>query len=538
MTASDSNWKESLYRGLPALAVACIAMLLVGYGKYILAPSLPARYESELESLRSQYNSGVESTRRLLEIGSSIDLCYSRLESMGVARDAWERFQFTQDYVRQLKERAPTVESPEDGDELKVQLSKFVDMQERMLARLSAPESPYAKQANLLAAKQLLSSDYQPVVAQSVRQGLEAVLKENGTDDELRLTLAQLAFEDAWWWAQRSGAFPPEPARLQTVSDYLRDLPLTEPEAAQLHLEWLAQTDAERAQQAAADMLQEIAEGRSLNDWLANAIVAHAIGGDWGNVRSLLSQKFALADPEEQLQLRKSVSKSCLRLLFSKLATDIADWRVQVEQGLRLAIELYPTAFEIHAFDWELARRHAGLESPLPEDLVEAIMISESSQRYLVLAMSNALRQLPNKATPYMQLAKQSDPFTVSRLANLVLWQNSTADASGSNDGEPDPAATAGVAQATASAEQAANRRAEVARLKPLLEDAVEEDDAVGWLALGQLQLSAGELAAAKESLKKAEQVLGPSDLISAMLKMVESQQILSGSLPEESSAP
>ncbi|MFK7735260.1 MAG: hypothetical protein AB8B50_04480, partial [Pirellulaceae bacterium] len=99
MADNSAPWKESLYKGLPALIVAVLAIAVALYGKYGVGGRMPAYYQDQFQVASNQYSDlpDIDSTdaiHSLLGLGGTLDICYSRLEIAGVTTDDWQRLTF------------------------------------------------------------------------------------------------------------------------------------------------------------------------------------------------------------------------------------------------------------------------------------------------------------------------------------------------------------------------------------------------------------------------------------------------------------
>lgn len=544
-TSSNTVLRDGLYRGAPAIAVAMVAVLLAGYGRWILPSKLPSTYSTALEEYRSEYDAAQAkqlTPAKLVELGSAIEICYSRLETLGYEIDEWERMQFLKGHIDKLRQlRSSTANegmsndttrggpNQDDGsqggpsqdelDELGQQLSKCTEKYDKLVARLASVDSPNAIPVNLSLASKLLEKGYTPDEGESLIGTLQE-LRARATDNvELALALALLQYEKVWFDAERAGALPPSQAAFAEVSSILQGVPDELPEAQRLKAELMVFMQPESAREHAADLVATILQEQSLNENLSTVLLAHAIQGQWGEVRSLLSQKFAIASPAEQLKLRMETARSAMRLLFSQLSKVDGAWCSSSADGLQITIELYPSCRELNIFIWQAALQQAKVAESLPAELVEAILISSSSQRYLILAVANALKDAPEVAKNYLGFARQQDPQAIQRLASLIWWRFSTSPQVAEQYIDLQADESSSLAGASQSGKDLQESQAQL--LGSLLDSALEfEESGLGWLALARTQLIQQKYEAAQASLEESRKTMGDNEVLTAMLKI------------------
>lgn len=538
--SSNTALRDGLYRGAPAILVAIAAVFLAGYGRWVLPSKLPTTYGASLEEYRNEYEAA-ESKKmpaaKLVELGSAIEICYSRLETLGHEVDEWERMQFLKGHIEKLQQlrsssthaalsndadkNDPNQErhGQDDLDEIGQQLSKCTEKYDKLVARLASVDSPNAIPVNLSLASKLLKKGYSAEEGESLIDTLRELRAGATENAELALTLARLEYERAWFDAERAGALPPNQSAFAEIQAIMEDLPTKLPEAQRLNAELMVFLQPESARENAAELVATILQEQSLNDNLSTVLLAHATQGQWGEVRSLLSQKFAIATPEEQLALRIETARSTMRLLFSQLPEIDGAWCSSSADGLQITMELNPSCPELNIFVWQAALQQAKVADSLPAELVEAILISNSSQRYLILAVANALKAAPEVAKNYLGFARQQDPQAFQRLASLIWWRFSIRPPM---EEEYIDLQASQPSSATEDSPKAQTRYdAQAEQLGSLLESALKlEENGLGWLALARIQLLQQKFEAAQGSLEKSRKIMGDNDVLMAMLKV------------------
>lgn len=511
--------RESLRKGVPAFAVALAAFSFAAYGKWILPKQLPQTYEERLTEFQQRYDELPKNSEESIRIGSSIAICYDRLERMGVEIEPWEKLEFYDKHLRRLTDlslgenQGEVSNDSEDAQEdLEKQIADFQDRQLRLTERLASENSGYGRLANLKIARNLLDGDFSIARADQTISTLDKLLTESPDSTEsadLRLVLDMLRYESAWQKALATSTMPPD---FSNLSSQTHDVNLESNTVSEVAVSADSMRSAtfelrnlerqlilsEKPSATASELIDSVESSRTLESRFEEYLLAHACQGDWAKVRGLLGQRFALANKAEQTEMRTRLSSSFLRLFFSPLAKQDSAWVTASPAGLQLAMELNPAATEINSLLWELAIQHAQLDEKrdaITDELVEAILISDSSQRYAILALSNALRDALDPAQNYLDFAVKQDPNTIARIGSIALWQASVLPP---------------------------ESEIPVERLAELLDDNQDRDQSTyASLALARIQIRTGELDAASLTLDAIEQKSGETPPILAMRRLV-----------------
>ncbi|MFN3190752.1 MAG: hypothetical protein ACE361_09540 [Aureliella sp.] len=498
----ESIARDHLKRGLPALVIAFIAIGTAAYGKWGLRNKMLPQYTELLEQAQAEYDTielADTPAQSLIHSGSTVDICYSRLDGMGATTDPWERLEFYESHVGNLEELASAIgDKPEGpGEETASAIAKFTEKRDRLLERLCNTDSDYKIAANLKVAGQQLDGQFQPAQAQSV---LERLVELSSTPElpleqkaELAKYITQLRFEVAWHRAESTGELPPTQSNLDPLWREI-DPSWSNPMLELILASFCAPAEASNM---AAKVLSTINEERSLNERFKDAIAAHCVQGNWSQLRELLSQKFAVASREEQFELRFTTARYIGRILYSKLGDSNTQWNSEAAAGLELAFELYPNLPMLNSILWDLGASHAEASEAFSPDLVEAILVSGSKHRFLVLALSNAIRGSTDASLNYLRFATEASEMETSyRLANIAILQSSVG-ASQNQQSLLDL-----LLAATRHNESTSGSKVEATNSSSKLQAQLA-------LAAAHLQIALNQLGAAKESIEIARGAIG-----------------------------
>ncbi len=501
MNSNAQEIWEGIKKGLPAIVAAAFAITLAAYGKWVLPANLPDYYSEMLAEQVSLYEEATEagslSGRALLEQGSAVDICYARLEGLGITTEPWQRLEFYHTHLERLKRVNPE-SLPEDvREDFHNMIGKYSDKLDRWLTILAAPESPHARDANLFLARNILQRKTVNVESEAIVSRLAELAALSPNDSELNS--ARVILENAVFWAdtERNGKLPPDRSTLETLYRDMLNLDRT-PDEFQSQFELLfltAQsfTEGTQASSSARAIVEQIDADQSLIANFVHYTVAQMVLGDWKAVQSLISQKFSIAEDSEKAELRLSLTKHAARLFYSRLTED-PQWCTNCPIGLDLAALLNPNDNYLQALIWQLSEQHAGVKQHLPAELLESVLISESPQRYLILAISNALRADYDTASKYVDFGLNGDPQIVSRIANLVLWQLATTP-----------------------------ETLETESLEPWIEQlAGKHENWLAWLALARLQISGEDFQGADASLQQLSQLIDNEAIKSALRREID----------------
>lgn len=534
-TELENESRENLRRGLPAVIVAVIALGLTAYGTWVLPAKLPARYADYLAEYQDAYAQAAArepddaSGERLVELAGSIDLCMARLDSFGTEQDLWARAEFYRQHMGRLESLLTELGSSGDDEAdaggatadavdedspraaLLNQLRDFREKYSGLVERLSADDSPYARQALLLQAERAVAGRFDAEATGGLIERLDRMLQDEPNDPQLLQLMVQLQYEAAWAKAAETGDFPPTSDDLANVLESVDRLPATDamaPLRVMLELErspkkaieiaeqWFSAAESASAAEASVEASVEASDSLEPAG-LGGFVTAYATLGKWPELKRFLSGELSEATSTEQRQrIASQTAKSILRPFFSQLPAEQSAWCTDCWQGLDMAGELSPTSPELNALTWKLAMQHAERSSELADGLVEAIIIGQSNQRYLVLAISNAARGYPELANNYVGFAKQRDPQALSRVGNVILWRT--------NVGPTEPTLA-----------------------EPLAEACVgwlvaEPNNPIARLALAKLELQLGRFEAAKQNLQAVEATLGKNATVDALLTVAD----------------
>ncbi|MEM8736105.1 MAG: hypothetical protein AAGG44_17885, partial [Planctomycetota bacterium] len=100
--------REHITRGVPAIVVALLAIATAAYGKWGLRNQMMPQYSELLAKSRETYNEldvAQAAQETLIHSGSTVDICYSRLDGMGKETNPWERLEFYEAHVANLKQK-------------------------------------------------------------------------------------------------------------------------------------------------------------------------------------------------------------------------------------------------------------------------------------------------------------------------------------------------------------------------------------------------------------------------------------------------
>ncbi len=479
---------------MPSVVVAVVAVALFGFGYGVLPGRLPTQYQSLLESYQSEYLQAKSlDNRRLFRLASSIDLCFARLEAMGgVQGEAlWQRADFYQSHAKELQARLEDFVGPvELREKVETQLAEFQNKHREIVETAAADDSPYFRDANLWLARRLLgSSHYQDDAGKKLRERLSRSLEQRPADDECRIALTELLVEAAW---RMKPTEPKLDVNLPTLRRALEVAQgITDKRSAkrvQLECEILVHLEPQRAIAASQGFVASEAKTGADTERLAPDIFIGCVRGDWRSVQTAVVKELSTGGEGERVQVfRRMWARAIGRLMVSKLSTADGKWCSACPQGLRLALQMDPAAEELSALTWQVAAQHAGAAESLPAVLVESLLIGDVQEfRYLVLAISNAIRQQPEDAKTYLGLAGSA---ALPVLANGAIWYVQHDD-----------------------------QHYEV--WQELLEASVQQDAQLGvsWFALGVIKLRREQFAEAVQSLTRAEELLGKRPSIESML--------------------
>ncbi|MEM8736192.1 MAG: hypothetical protein AAGG44_18320, partial [Planctomycetota bacterium] len=198
--------------------------------------------------------------------------------------------------------------------------------------------------------------------------------------------------------------------------------------------------------------------------------------------------------------------------LYSRLGESDSNWNSNAAEGLDLALELYPNLPQLTTVLWDLGASHAETSEAFTDDFVESILVSSSKHRFLVLAISNAMRDSVDTALNYIRFARDAaEDETYFRLANIAIWQ--------SNVGKPkQQESLLNLLQAVSDAEKTVSSDGNLSKPGAQL-----------VIATAHLQIALNQLGQAKASIEAARDVVGST----ASLQYAESRLRLSLAGPQ-----
>ncbi len=403
------------FRGLPAIGTAVISTLIALYLAIFLPSRLPAYYEQRLDESLARYHAEAStlSERELIELGSEVSIAYSRVQSLREEDPTWQEAEFYHRHLRNLAQHKS--ESENDKRILDENLIAFRSKRDKLLESFSHRDSPFSRSANLLVAEEALSTHSQP--ANKLIENLEHLFEQTPSDIELGNALVRLLLLKSWHPRAKDGRPMASYVRqasedLSRMDQHSISVPTT------VRLELLAFADVE-----AAKKLASAVTSNSPDHSFESVLRAQAILGNWRDAQNWLSQRLAVANENEELQVRSESADFILRLFLSDLVLT-KDWSVECAKGLRLAKTLYPANRLTPAVIWRLARLHANDQAKLA---AESILLSEEPERLLLLAISGSLRGVA-ESDRYLKQAIASNPATCTQLGIICVAEPIGAD--------------------------------------------------------------------------------------------------------------
>ena len=399
------------FRGLPAIGTAVISTLIALYLAIFLPSRLPAHYEQRLDESLARYEAEASklSERELIELGSEVSIAYSRVQSFQDAEPTWEEAEFYHRHLSNLAKHKP--ESENDKLVLDENLSAFRGKRDKLLESFSHPDSAFSRSANLLVAEEALNAHTQPT--NRLVENLENLFEQAPRDAELGNTLVRVLLQKSWHPRARDGS--PLASLLQRASEVLSKVDQHSiPVPTTVRLELLAFANAEEAKKLASAIT-----GNSADHSFEAVLRAQAILGNWEEAQDWLGQRLAVANKNEELEVRSESADFILRLFLSDLVLT-RDWSVECATGFQLAKMLFPANRLTPAVVWRLARLHANDQAKLA---AESILLSEEPERLLLLAISGSLRGVA-ESDRYLKQAISLSSATCTQLGIICVTES------------------------------------------------------------------------------------------------------------------
>jgi len=540
----------SWWAALPAVVVGCGAFLIAVYGTWWMPARLLPHYKYALQQASQDYQKLASSqsssiTWRIGERAGELDVIFSRL--IGLERaDAnryWEWAEFLQNHVRtiQLKLQNPAVTiQPDVRERLIEQATQFESKSREIFDQLAQGKSKLRTKSILRVAQWKYQRglgeygvrDVDKLVAM-LRDTLEELSLNNKTHsvngeiapandnasqvDEARLLLLQLLIEGAWQDANGSRLVANE-SQLQQAWDLLKQYrPASGNAAADVQWQSLEHLLAAMTGREVPDAVLPAARTRNLttteDPWRLELAELHlsAVAGDWKDISFRLTRQTV----DRPAAVSSALARTICRLACSPLARQPNKWAEQAELGVLLAAQLAPHIPEFSELLWQCAEMQTSSNtSPLslspiiPETIARG---QNAPLKHTVSAMSATLSGQPSIARTHLELISRSR-VSLALVARTVLWR---AQILAPEVKEPNASAIA-----TLKPEQ----RQELSNLIELMTSAtrLEPESGLNWFTLGTLQYRAGELQAMRDSLKRAEHLLGAVPAIEQMLQSGE----------------
>lgn len=396
------------FRGLPAIGTAVISTFIALYLAVFLPSRLPAHYEQLLDETLARYEAEASklSERELVELGSEVSIAYSRVQSFRDADPTWEEAEFYHRHLSNLAGHKSAAEN--DKKILDENLIAFRGKRDKLLESFSHRDSPFSRSANLLVAEEALTARSQP--ANKLIENLEYLFEQAPSDAELGNTLVRVLLHKSWHPRGKDGR--PMASSLNQASEVLSRMDqhsISVPTTVRLEL--LTFADAE-----AAKKLASAVTSTSADHSFESVLRAQAILGNWKEAQDWLSQRLAVANKDEELEVRSESADFILQLFLSDLVLT-KEWSVECASGLQLAKMLYPANRLTPAVIWRLARLHADDQAKLA---AESILLSEEPERLLLLAISGSLRGVADSER-YLKQAIASNPGTCTQLGIICV---------------------------------------------------------------------------------------------------------------------
>jgi hypothetical protein len=570
---AESEWRTNLFRGLPALVVGFLALLLGAYGRWIQPSRLPAQYRQHLQQRLSDYDSlsgidNLSAARKARAAAADLSVIYRRLISLNAQAPEllWEHATFQTRHAETLRGYAHnplTTESTTERETLQEEIDNSLAAAKQALEQLAAGSSPFKAKAVVQLAfdgyQQLLK---QPVPGQALKSAreLETAISSPAdfTTQELDsayLLLAQLMLEATWQENPASG-LQIDSAKLQSAQNYLQQL--TPASATPTNSAWLATRSLLAAygdEQVATDLASGTTDSAAQVDtpWqsrLAELQLA-SISGDWQHVTFLLTER----QPVGEAAVINGLARTICRLCSSPMASSREEWSRQADVGLQIVSQIAPYLPEFSELLWQAALQQAvkraaierelalksspesappseEIEQPtaamasspiIPESITAAIATGPSAVlKHTMFALSATIEGKHDVARTHLQLIQRSGN-NLSSVAHVAWWliqhsQPAASNSAGASEGSDqvvarvDPAAEPGVGLGEELKEPVALDRL----LKSLTE--LEASNGLGWLALAAMQLQQKKVDEARESLETADQLIGPLAVIDELL--------------------
>ncbi|MEZ6138412.1 MAG: hypothetical protein R3C53_26315 [Pirellulaceae bacterium] len=413
-----------VWRGLPAALVVVCSLAFVSYATFIQPDRLPPQYTRLLSEFQAKYEHA-DDIQEQFELGSSIDLCFQRLESMGSAVDEWQRAQFYDRHLKKLQAGSHLVtQSPDLSKQLKQQAAEFLAKRDQLFLEVANTGTSNFREANLWLVEQFFEETYHEETALRLTKAMQACLLNNDEDSECRIALTRLLIERAWYQGSRLLNLAADPALLAEALTQVNALSDSHhSERQQLQLQILVQVDVGTAVALANQITQ------ADND-LAMLDLAACIRGEWQSVERKL-RTLANTSPSANRQRLSQAAKDIGRLLHSSLPSIDSKWCTRCPEAMRLVQRLDPAAPELSSLIWQAAMQHAGKSDDLSPALVETLLIDQTHEfRFLILAISSAIRGDVDVATNYLQIASRSTASVVyTQIGYTALWYAQHDDA-------------------------------------------------------------------------------------------------------------
>lgn len=488
--------------------VGVLACVLVAYGQWIQPYRLQSQYVSMAEGLEKEYGLAVgRSDREQFELGSALDLCYERLNGLGPEEvGLWEKAQFYTEHAADLTQRLKAFEGDvELREKLVSQAAGFSAKSAELFVALSDQDSEHFRDANLWLAQRALDGGVNFLEIEQIISKLAECVRLDPEDTQVRMVLARVMVQQAWQSSLRELVYVPNQETLREAWKVANEAPGESADWLAFQLEILVHLDVQKALELVDS------ESTGLQD-VHGIQPVDCVRGDWERVEAVAFNQLkslGVEADEERRKLAVRTSRMISRMLLSKLPGADGAWCSRAPRAMKIASQLDPSSVEISSLLWRCAEQHAGLGNSVSPEFIESLLISHDSDlRFLVLALSNALRGLPEDAALYLGMASKSDPMLLERLAQLVIWYVARDDR-------------------------------HYTAWQSLLDGACEQNADLGsvYFAYGVLHFTHQEFDKALEKLERAQTLLGNLPAITQLLKQCRSQAVGAGSadlVPEE----
>ncbi len=552
MTES-SNW----IRGLPAVVVGTLALLLAAYGYWILPSRLPGQYQGYLAKSSSAYEAStaalsLAALRNASATAADLGVIYKRLVVLenGNPQRIWQQADFYARhaaFLQRYTKSATLSLSEDDQHTISEELPKYVSLATETLQRLAEGDSEFRFKSKFRLGMQEFESgmrQYGVANADKNRAALhqliddyiqtkgsvrdeQALLSSSELDQAYQL-VTQFAIEAAW--QNTSGvSLRCDSERLALAKDTIQ-IATTSGIDTLRSLEWTAirgliiAYGLEQVPSESTDKAARATEDSAIETWQRrlSELQLAAVTGAWQDLAFELSRGNGADDPAVIMGLARTIC----RLACSPMARKNPAWCKKFDVGLLLVAQIAPHSPEFSELIWECAKSRSGHTSerhenasPVAPLILETMATGQSAWlKHSVFALASAVDGKLDVARTHLQLIQRARA-DLSIVARVSLWQAQQTQSVRS-------APTVESVEETGATSDTREGQAELENLAKLMElvAELEPNSGLNWFVLGSLQHRNENFDAAIVSLERAQKLLGDATAIRDLIKVAKKE--------------